>query len=463
MKRILYFTTIIFLLLATANSLWNLVLELRDGSELYRFDSYVAWFIMSCFLSIITSVLILMYYQVKGYRVALLTGSITLIISTFYIVVLYGNLTSGTFRNLSVIASVAHISAIIVYGISLFLSNARKNKWLKMAGALGAIIGLVILSAWTANYVTKDIGLIKILGTLLKYNSIAWSLVNVLYVINFIFEIKRLSISNDNNRSQNSLWLGLEALAGSVLLCMIIVGNLLLSESRSRYNWQKDTAAQVSRLKWLAGGTQSYINNQGDSLRYLLIKPQDYDKRKKYPLVVCLPYGNYEASAAYDLSTDGNRAKFPAFIFVPYCPEGAGWGGIPGTPSIESLVYKVIENLQESGIDSKRRYVTGVSRGGYGTWEFITTRPDLFAAAIPVCGGGDPDLALRFTHIPVWAFHGANDKNVPVTESQSMIIAIRKGGGHPLYTEYPYGTHNIWEDVSRTPGLWKWMFSQTRK
>jgi hypothetical protein len=463
MKRVLYFATIIFLLLATASGLWNLSFELRDGSELYKFDSYVAWFIMGCFLSIITSVLILIYYQVKGYRVALLTGSITLIISTFYIVVLYGNLTSGTFRNLSVIASVVHISVIIVYGISLFLSNTRRNKWLKITGALGAIIGLIILSAWTANHFTNYNGLIKTLSTILKYNSIGWSLVNVLYVVNFIFEIKALSIANDNKRSQDSLWLGLVALAGSVLLCMIIVGNLLLSESRSRYNWQKDTAAQVSRLKWLAGGTKSYINNQGDSLRYLLIKPLDYDKQRKYPLVVCLPYGNYEASAAYDLSTDGNRAKFPAFIFVPYCPEGAGWGGIPETPSLESLVYKVIENLQENGINNKRRYVTGVSRGGYGTWEFITTRPDLFAAAIPVCGGGNPDLASKVTHIPVWAFHGARDKNVPVTESQSMIKAIRKYGGHPLYTEYPYGTHNIWDNVVKTPGLWKWMFSQTRK
>lgn len=179
-------------------------------------------------------------------------------------------------------------------------------------------------------------------------------------------------------------------------------------------------------------------------------------------MVVFLPYGGYEASAAESLAgMDGST--YPAFIFVPYCPEGAGWGGISGIASLESLVYETISGLHEPGIDIKRRYVTGVSRGGYGTWQFICARPDLFAAAIPICGAGDPKLASNVVNIPIWAFHGAKDKNVPISGSRDMILAIKKAGGQPRYTEYPDRAHNIWDKVIATPGLWEWLFAQKRK
>ena len=179
--------------------------------------------------------------------------------------------------------------------------------------------------------------------------------------------------------------------------------------------------------------------------------------------MVCLPYGGYEAGRGRVAVKCWNRYTYRAFIFVPYCPEGEGWGGIPGTPSLESLVYETISALNEPGIDIKRRYITGVSRGGYGTWEFICARPDLFAAAVPVCGGGDPALASKIVNMPIWAFHGAKDKNVPVSGSRDMISAIKKAGGHPLYTEYPNGAHQIWENVIETPDVWKWLFAQKQK
>ena len=127
------------------------------------------------------------------------------------------------------------------------------------------------------------------------------------------------------------------------------------------------------------------------------------------------------------------------------------------------LVYETINALAEPGIDVKRRYVTGVSRGGYGTWQFICNRPDMFAAAMPVSGAGDPELASKVVNMPIWAFHGAKDRNVPVSGSRDMITAIKKAGGHPEYTEYPDEEHNIWDKVSETPGLWNWLFAQKRK
>jgi predicted peptidase len=189
------------------------------------------------------------------------------------------------------------------------------------------------------------------------------------------------------------------------------------------------------------------------------------------PLVISLPYGGQPgtdkirqiegASAAELLSIDSNRQKYPAFLFIPHRPPGAGWGGISSYPPVDSLVYEAITSLdQQYGIDVKRRYVTGISLGGYGTWHFISTRPDLFAAAIPVCGAGDPALVRKMINVHVWAFHGRHDRNVPVSGSRDMIEAFKKTGGNPKYTEFPNKAHNIWYEVTTTPGLLDWLFAQ---
>jgi predicted peptidase len=98
--------------------------------------------------------------------------------------------------------------------------------------------------------------------------------------------------------------------------------------------------------------------------------------------------------------------------------------------------------------------------GGYGTWHFIGTRPDLFAAAIPVCGKGDPALVRKMINVHIWAFHGRHDRNVPVSGSRDMIEAFKRTGGNPKYTEFPNKAHNIWEEVISTPGLLDWLFAQ---
>lgn len=101
--------------------------------------------------------------------------------------------------------------------------------------------------------------------------------------------------------------------------------------------------------------------------------------------------------------------------------------------------------------------------GGYGTWHLISTRPEMFAAAVPMSGGGNPALAPNMVDVPVWAFHGANDGNVPVSESRNMIEAIKTAGGNPRYTEYPKVAHNLTEQINNTPELLDWLFSQVHK
>jgi predicted peptidase len=203
------------------------------------------------------------------------------------------------------------------------------------------------------------------------------------------------------------------------------------------------------------------------------MKPLKYDLQRKYPIVICLHHGGAcgndnikqidGSEPAQLLSKNENRVKYASFIFVSQCPSGSSWGGMPEYPSVDSLVFETINALEkEYTIDTDRCYVMGISMGGYGTWNLISTHPKMFAAAIPICGAGDTNLVKNVINVPLWAFHGRLDRNVPVSGSRDMIGAIRNAGGKPRYTEFPDGDHNIWNQVSNTPGLLDWLFIQKR-
>jgi len=100
--------------------------------------------------------------------------------------------------------------------------------------------------------------------------------------------------------------------------------------------------------------------------------------------------------------------------------------------------------------------------GGFGTWALAGEYPGLAAAAIPICGGGRTRYASALATCAVWAFHGTLDPVVPVRESRRMISAIRKAGGDPLYTEYPWKLHNVWDMTYNNPAVVAWMFLQRR-
>jgi predicted peptidase len=117
---------------------------------------------------------------------------------------------------------------------------------------------------------------------------------------------------------------------------------------------------------------------------------------------------------------------------------------------------------EKNPVDLDRIYIAGISMGGFATWEALIRHPQNFAAAIPVCGGGDVSFADRIKHIPVWAFQGADDPVVPVACSRSMIENLTKAGGDPRYTEYPRVGHNSWDRAFDEPKLLSWLFSQKR-
>jgi len=127
---------------------------------------------------------------------------------------------------------------------------------------------------------------------------------------------------------------------------------------------------------------------------------------------------------------------------------------------------RAVELLDQLGtefrIDPDRVYVTGLSMGGFGTWDILLREPGRFAAGIAVCGAGDPSQAERIQHVPVWAFHGDKDGVVPVSGSREMVAALKKAGAEPKYDEFPGVGHGSWYKAYATPGLWDWLFAQRR-
>lgn len=144
------------------------------------------------------------------------------------------------------------------------------------------------------------------------------------------------------------------------------------------------------------------------------------------------------------------------------------WGGkthaMPKEPSTPMrLAMAALDKVRaEFSIDPSRIYLTGLSMGGYGTWDLLARRPGMFAAAVPVCGGADETTAPLIRDLPIWCFHGGADKVVPTQRSRNMIEALKKAGGTPKYTEYPGVGHNSWDKAYSDAEMIGWMFGQRK-
>jgi predicted peptidase len=210
-----------------------------------------------------------------------------------------------------------------------------------------------------------------------------------------------------------------------------------------------------------------------NTLPYRLFVPEDYDPGAAYPLVLFL-HGAGERGTDNRRQLTGqtaplvfvhpeNQERWPCFMLAPQCPPGGFWDNIgreePST-WMRLTLEAIAELGQEFSIHPGRVYITGLSMGGFGTWDVITRYPGLFAAAVPICGGGDVRLAARCAGTPIWAFHGAADPVVPVQRTREMIAAVIAARGNPLYTEYPGVGHNSWDRAYAEPDLLPWLFAQ---
>ncbi len=227
---------------------------------------------------------------------------------------------------------------------------------------------------------------------------------------------------------------------------------------------------------------REYSDASGNVLRYRLLKPVGFEPTEQYPLVVFLHGagergGDNSAQLKHGMSDfcdPDRRSRFPCYVLAPQCPTEQRWADVdwnqdsvrlPGSISVNlRLVLEVVDRmLEDAAIDKSRIYITGLSMGGYGTWDALYRRPDLFAAAMPICGGGDPITADKIKHVPVWCFHGDADRVVRVEFSRDMVAALKEAGGSPRYTEYAGVGHNSWSQTYANAEVYEWLFSQRRK
>ena len=199
-------------------------------------------------------------------------------------------------------------------------------------------------------------------------------------------------------------------------------------------------------------------------MQYLIYLPPAYDSSDdEWPLLLFL-HGAGERGDDLELVKVHGPPKmiaqgrdFPFVVISPQCPEDVWW-------SIEMLHTLINVIVETHRIDKSRIYVTGLSMGGYGSWGLAYTYPDLFAAAVPICGGGEPEKAPLMKEIPTWVFHGAKDTAVPLERSQEMVDALKDAGGNVRFTVYPEAGHvGAWENAYGDPELWEWLVKQERK
>jgi len=202
-------------------------------------------------------------------------------------------------------------------------------------------------------------------------------------------------------------------------------------------------------------------------MKYLLYLPKDYDKTDKtWPLILFL-HGAGERGDNIELVKKHGPAKLVAegkdfdFIIVsPQCPQESWWPTMA-----EDLKLLVDDIAGKYPVDKSRMYITGLSMGGYGTWSMIIKYPEMFAAAAPICGGGDAVLAkFRLGKMPIWVFHGAKDDVVPLSKSQEMVDAAKAAGNQNVkFTVYPEAGHDSWTETYNTPDLYQWFLKYVNK
>jgi len=221
----------------------------------------------------------------------------------------------------------------------------------------------------------------------------------------------------------------------------------------------------------------------GKAQPYRLLKPDHYDKGKRYPLVLLLHgYGERGTDNEKPIKTGSSgaslflknkvRERFPCFVLVPQAP--GTWVSEPDfnvnqpfreqpNDSILLAVLTIQALMKRFSVDPDRIYVMGFSNGGCGTWDLLVRSPKFFAAAVVISGAGDPARITVARHLPIWVFHGAKDKTVPVARGHDMVAALKKAGGHPIYTEFPAAGHgDAAAEAHRESDLLPWLFAQQR-
>ena len=228
-----------------------------------------------------------------------------------------------------------------------------------------------------------------------------------------------------------------------------------------------------------------YVTASNDSLNYRLLRPEVEQEGEKYPLVLFL-HGSGERGSDNEKQlfhgsqmwlNPVNRENYPAFVLVPQCPESGYWAytdrpssfepdqmpsDIPLSPVFRTLKELIDTYLAMPQVDKKRVYVIGLSMGAMGTYDLAVRYPEIFAAAIPICGTVNPTRLSAAKDVKFRIFHGDADTVVPVSGSRQAYKALKAAGADVEYIEFPGVTHGSWNPAFTQPDFMSWLFSQKK-
>ena len=225
-----------------------------------------------------------------------------------------------------------------------------------------------------------------------------------------------------------------------------------------------------------------YTNAQGATIPYRFAAPKAVEAGKKYPLVI-LFHGAGERGTnnvaqlvhgATDLLNYMKEKGIEGYFIAGQCPSGKQWVDTPWSllshtmpekpsESMALMIGLIEKTMKELPVDRDQVLVTGISMGGYGTWDIVQRHPDWFAAAMPCCGGGDAALAWKIREVPIWAFHGDQDTVVPFKRSRNMVAVLWAIDGKIRYREYPGVGHNCWgATYADWDNVLSWFFAQRK-
>jgi predicted esterase len=197
--------------------------------------------------------------------------------------------------------------------------------------------------------------------------------------------------------------------------------------------------------------------------QYLLSLPDGYDQdtTKRWPLMIFLHGSGESGTDLQKVKAHGlpklieQGKKYPFIVVSPQAQLPYGW-------EPENLYKLLLHIKQTQRVDNDRIYLTGLSMGGFGTWDFAMKHPEEFAAIAPVCGGGDTTGIWKLRYVPIWCFHGAKDDVVLPAQSEKMVAAAKKYNPSVKFTLYPDANHNSWDTTYNNDSLYQWMLSHTK-
>lgn len=229
-----------------------------------------------------------------------------------------------------------------------------------------------------------------------------------------------------------------------------------------------------------------FVSLQGDSLQYRLLRPENEQEGEKYPLVLFLHGAGERGNDNQKQLIHGgqmwlnpvNREKYPAYVLAPQCPQEDYWAYLSRPRSFDpnkmpimtepTPIFKTLKELLDAylsmaQIDKSRIYIVGLSMGGMGTFDMVIRYPEIYAAAVPICGTVNAERLSTVKNVKFRIYHGDADSVVPVEGSRQAYKALKKAGVDVEYIEYPGVNHGSWVPAFNDPTFMSWLFSQKKK